>query len=514
LEANSERTKPVAAMDQNWVSPPAAGSLICLLCRGFVPYTRAEPARYRAHLLHHHGVFYHQEVVEAVTCLGKAALLQLVTAWQQGGLRGDLLGEEVEPPAMEQAEDATYTTGDQVKQEKVILDCVSCGALCSGEGEFKKHQQKHKLEDRRREEEELKRGKEERKRKYLELKELEDQERKKIAEIESKKQALLEKKKLAEIDKKRHEELERKRLAEVRRKMEEEEAEEAKAQTLEAARRLRQLQENIEMKKNEARRKEEQRVAEEKAESEKNKIMAMLMNARKTDGEEESKKRKNDDREALMERIRKLKKSSEDSEEPQETNGPTQSPIVFTCTACPYTAKKNIELKMHMRRDHAGKSLLKSSRSSGGPERVGGQVLALEHLGGGEGSQAATASRSQPQARPQQGRQLELEYQGQGTTTPSPDTMTVAGIVAASPYFAQFSGQIKAGRAGDPRYSLVEQVMPEGWTYRELGRQGSERRDKEFLSREGFVFRSRRAAGEFMRFAGTYSQAEIDRAKK
>merc|ERR1719509_213912 len=83
---------------------------------------------------------------------------------------------------MEQAEDATYTTGDQVKQEKVILDCVSCGALCSGEGEFKKHQQKHKLEDRRREEEELKRGKEERKRKYLELKELEDQERKKIAE--------------------------------------------------------------------------------------------------------------------------------------------------------------------------------------------------------------------------------------------------------------------------------------------------------------------------------------------
>ena len=31
--------------------------------------------------------------------------------------------------------------------------------------------------------------------------------------------------------------------------------------------------------------------------------------------------------------------------------------------------------------------------------------------------------------------------------------------------------------------------MPEGWKFRELGRPGSERRDKEFLSREGFVFR-------------------------
>ena len=31
--------------------------------------------------------------------------------------------------------------------------------------------------------------------------------------------------------------------------------------------------------------------------------------------------------------------------------------------------------------------------------------------------------------------------------------------------------------------------MPEGWKFREMGRPGSERRDKEFLSREGFVFR-------------------------
>ena len=34
------------------------------------------------------------------------------------------------------------------------------------------------------------------------------------------------------------------------------------------------------------------------------------------------------------------------------------------------------------------------------------------------------------------------------------------------------------------------QIMPEGWKFREMGRPGSERRDKEFLSREGFVFRS------------------------
>ena len=114
------------------------------------------------------------------------------------------------------------------------------------------------------------------------------------------------------------------------------------------------------------------------------------------------------------------------------------------------------------------------------------------------------------------------------------EPLTVAMIVATSPYFGQysglakpmkdrnelkyFSGQIKAGKVGDPRYLMEEeveillnmhheaffisrcccccltifplQIMPAGWKYRELGRIGSERRDKEFLSREGYVFRS------------------------
>ena len=44
--------------------------------------------------------------------------------------------------------------------------------------------------------------------------------------------------------------------------------------------------------------------------------------------------------------------------------------------------------------------------------------------------------------------------------------------------------------------------------------QDNGRKDKEFLAKEGFVFRSKRACAEFMKFIGTYSQQEVELISK
>ena len=44
----------------------------------------------------------------------------------------------------------------------------------------------------------------------------------------------------------------------------------------------------------------------------------------------------------------------------------------------------------------------------------------------------------------------------------------ISDIAANSEYFQKFPNQIKKGSTDDDRFSIQDQTMPEGWTYREL----------------------------------------------
>ena len=57
--------------------------------------------------------------------------------------------------------------------------------------------------------------------------------------------------------------------------------------------------------------------------------------------------------------------------------------------------------------------------------------------------------------------------------------------------------------------------MPEGWKFRELGKARSNGRiDREYLSPDFMVFRSKRSMVEYMKVMSEYSQEEIERAEK
>ena len=451
--------------------------------------------------------------------LGKQFLLKLVAAWEELGKQSELMGDKVGVMEMEEAGDAIYPTKSkaqpqsltaaQVKQEKVLLSCNTCGEAFRAAADLKKHEENHKMED-------------ERKRKYFEKKKLEDLERKKIEEIErEKREAETERKK--ELRKKRDElkaaadEADRKR----------EEGELVRRKREEAERRKKEEETRIRKKTEEEekiRQGEEKRKREEEREGEKRKVMAIFSGGKVNQDELQERKRKAEEREALVERIKLARMMSSAKEDKKEEVEP-QTPIVFSCTKCGKGFKKNIELKMHMRRDH-------------NPSKA---ALALEYLAESEatvkGKQPEQAIQKMTEETPKEN--MTLTEPGKQKPMPltknedEKEPLTVAMIVATSPYFGQysglakplkdrnelkyFSGQIKAGKVGDPRYLMEEeveillnmhhvaffisrccccliifplQIMPAGWKYRELGRIGSERRDKEFLSREGYVFRS------------------------
>ena len=75
-------------------------------------------------------------------------------------------------------------------------------------------------------------------------------------------------------------------------------------------------------------------------------------------------------------------------------------------------------------------------------------------------------------------------------------------IVKMSEYFSAFPKQCRKGYESDKlKYKLVDaDLFPEGWFYRSVGSRG----DREFLSPDYVIFRSKKAAGEYMKYMGIY----------
>ena len=170
--------------------------------------------------------------------------------------------------------------------------------------------------------------------------------------------------------------------------------------------------------------------------------MAIFSDGKVNQEEFQERKRKAEEREALVERIKQARMMSVVKEEKQDkSNEETQKPIVFSCTRCGKVFKKNIELKMHMRRDHD------DSRPT----------LALEHQADadqvGTESEVIIAAKSEKTEQMEEKIQKEIQKTAEATSVSSEPAakekaatsgekqpLTVAMIVATSPYFSQYSG--------------------------------------------------------------------------
>merc|ERR1740131_487005 len=85
------------------------------------------------------------------------------------------------------------------------------------------------------------------------------------------------------------------------------------------------------------------------------KVMAIFSGGKVNEEEIKARKRKAEEREALVERIklaRMMSATKEEKTEEVDNKEGGQNPIKFPCAKCGKVFKKNIELKMHIRRDH------------------------------------------------------------------------------------------------------------------------------------------------------------------
>ena len=312
----------------------------------------------------------------AVSSLGLDFLKKLVAAWEASEDRSSLVGEGLADLELEEAPDASYVKlqkpAGPVKVERGLVPkaCKTCGAVFDTDSELSEHEGKHEVEERKRVYFEKKKQEELERRKSLEFqkkkkqeealsaveaqrwrKRMEEESEKKLREKEAIESFMIRKKKMEEEEAERKENerlagearISRMRLEEEfrRRKAEEELERRRKAEEEEQRRR------DVEEEDNRRRKVEEDKA---KAEAAKSRIMALMSSTKESNDEIDRKRKASIDKDALMEKIKKLRQSSSTIEtEPFEKS----IPIIFSCTKCPFEGRKNIELKIHIRNEHS-----------------------------------------------------------------------------------------------------------------------------------------------------------------
>ena len=369
--------------------------------------------------------------------LGKQFLMKLVVAWEELGKKSELVGDNLPELEMEEAPGATYMpvkettspgstlmTPAQVKQEKVLLNCNTCGEAFRAAADLRKHEEKHRTEQ------------DERKRKYFEKKRLEDLERKKIEEMEREKRE-------AEMRRKKELKMKREELKaaaeEAERKRQEEEASRRKKE--EEEERMRKEKEIMRKGGEEGKQNEEElkKKKEEEKESERMKVMAIFSGGKVNEEEFKARKRKAEEREALVERIklaRMMSATKEEKKEEVDNKEGGQNPIKFPCTKCGKVFKKNIELKMHIRRDHdPPKGALAIEHQTVEDPKVK-QTPPLKAIQKEENKPKEAPNPITKALSPKKSNPNPSSSEKKGEEQP----LTVTMIVATSPYFGQFSG--------------------------------------------------------------------------
>ena len=145
-------------MDPQWSGAPPSGSITCMLCRGSVPFAKTETQNFRSHLQHHHGVFYHHDVLISVNVLSKNYLGRILQEYERSGEKSELVGEEDSEELIELEETVDRVAvnlprKNEVKKESKVHNCKTCNMKFERLGELIEHVNEHKAEEKRNQDE-------------------------------------------------------------------------------------------------------------------------------------------------------------------------------------------------------------------------------------------------------------------------------------------------------------------------------------------------------------------------
>jgi len=511
-------------MDSHGTGPPPSGSLTCMLCRGSIPFSKVETQNFRTHLQHHHGVFYHHDVLISVNLMSKNCLRRIVQECADNYEKSEFVGEEDTEEVVELEETTEkmpnisanlLLSKSAIKMENKVHNCKTCNMKFERLSDLIEHVNEHKAEEKRKQEEiDIKRQ-----------------------ELEAERRRVLEEKRLV----KQH------KLVEKRRQGEEK------------------FRPQVFLDNGGGGQTE---LLENRKDSRRNSFLFKDASSQGRDTIEEENRSRDTAKAKIRETLRRVD-DDDDMHMPGNidkdmagSNSPDPDisykkdykphPVVFQCKECPFTSKKNIELNLHslkhtgeknftcelcdekfyldrhlrkhMEQKHESASGLSISNNSRNISRITTRIPAVENVEDGEDSPSMPKKKMKKL-------KTELNIQDETSSMVSwnsssedsrlkpksslgpPAGRGVGDVVENSEYFRKYPNQIRKGSASDERFILQEPSMPEGWKVREIIRP-SGRVEKEFLSPDFMVFRSRISMVEYMKHMGQNTQGEIERAER
>ena len=207
---------------------------------------------------------------------------------------------------------------------------------------------------------------------------------------------------------------------------------------------------------------------------------------------------------------------------------PLASPkTVIPCHKCDFKTTKNIALKKHIDQAHkvldnqfpckecgegfktdSDRNTHYNEQHSLKPESKDDMIAALTGAIKGV-SRAATPTLDEAGDTSFEEQDCEPEPSSENDTDPR-QAKTFEEIKKTSEYFQSFPKQLRKGYESDKlRYLEIDSILPEGWFYRVVGSRAGGRCDKEFLSPDCVIFRSRKAAIEYAKCMNIYSNEVI-----
>eukprot|EP00092_Neocalanus_flemingeri_P038611 GFUD01042040.1.p1 GENE.GFUD01042040.1~~GFUD01042040.1.p1 ORF type:complete len:479 (-),score=129.67 GFUD01042040.1:38-1474(-) len=471
-------------MDPQRSGAPPSGSITCMLCRGSVPYAKNETQHFRSHLQHHHGVFYHHEVLISVNVLSKEYLRRIVQEYERSGDKSELVGEEDSEEVGELEETKENSSvilparEKSSKKEAKVHNCRACNAKFGKLGDLIKHMNQHKAEEKKEQEQvEIKRQ-----------------------TLENERRRLIKEKRII----KQQKEIEKKGL-------DRNETNTRNRKDVHVGR----SREIAEMKATLVGSPEDQqeqgRVVEEHSSQA---------------GEQEPRPVVFECQECTYTTRRNIELKLHKLSHTEEKN--------FACEHCDEIFLLRQTLKRHVvkhTKEFAKKFKLNQTivdepmqvaqmDSSLPVKSFQDETMVPHHLSQFSSNLDQSMPKKKIKIPKVESAEGNMNVLSEDSTQDYPRQKArsslgrgISEIAANSEYFQQFPNQIKKGLEGDDRFDSLDPTMPEGWKFREIRRPNG-RVDKEFCSPDYMVFRSKKAMVEYMKSMGRYSQEEIDRAEK
>ena len=434
------------------------GFIVCLMCRAKLTYVRSEPSHYNNHLKYHHGVYFNHHLLLAVNLLNESYFQKLHEEFVSGRHQSDLTGAE--------GDDGLDDDGGPDQTTRTVSDKLSEGGIFDENSSEKveKNEIKHELD---KEEEALASPYSH----QVKVVKTESDDRKRKTVQDEKTESSYKKSKIGVLNE-----------AQNGGKREEIFNKDLKESNINSKVKFKSLMfscdecnfsfdKNIKLRKH----KEKHKITKG--------IYIKKEEIKVSDVEETSKILINDVKE-------------------------NEKPKRLTCDQCDFFADKNIKLKKHKEK-HKNDSTNQSKALKVGRLRFSDPA-----------SKEKVADKSIGQSSPVSeneniGNSLLLESNKREETKninlEKCPAKSYQDIRQTSDYFHQFPKQLRAGSACDKlKFSTAAPNFPAQWFVRASGKRPC---DKEFLAPDFTIFRSRKAAIEYLKCMEFYSREEIERVE-